>query len=148
MKIKEIMNKGIIAFEKNTPLETIAQTMKEQDIGMVLIKENKKIIGILTDRDIVTKILANNDKQIKEYFTKEIINIDQDEDVDKALDKMMKHKIKRLVVTDQKKVVGIVSLSDLIISKDDEAIGKAYKTIWQIHRNTDKYLSKIDEFEL
>lgn len=148
MKIEDIMNQGIIAFEKDTPLEEIAKTMKEQDIGMVLIKDNKKIIGLLTDRDIVTKILANQDASIKEYYSKNIISIDKSENVETALDKMQEHKIKRLVVTDGQKVVGIVSLSDLISIEDNENIGETYKVIWQINRNTDKYISKINEFEL
>ena len=148
MKIKEIMNQGIIAFTKNASLEEIAKIMKEQDIGMVLIKDEKKIIGVLTDRDIVTKILANQDEHIKEYYSANVISIDQNQSIEKALDIMINHKVKRLIVTDNRKVVGIVSLSDLINYIDDEKMGSTYKKIWQIYRNTDKYLSKIDEFEL
>lgn len=148
MKIEEMMNHGIIAFEKDTPLVEIAKVMKEQDVGMVLIYEGRKIIGLLTDRDIVVKILANNDNSIQDYYSKNIITIDKNENIQAALDKMVEYKIKRLVVTDKNKVVGIVSLSDLITIADDKQIGLTYKSIWQINRNTDKYFTKIDEFEL
>lgn len=148
MKVEEIMNNSVIAFKKDTPLEEIATTMKEQDIGMVLIYEEKKIIGVLTDRDIVVKILANNDNSMKDYYSKNIITIDKNESVEIALDKMKKYKVKRLVVTDNKKIVGILSLSDLIVVESDAQIGSTYKVIWQINRNTDKYITKIDEFEL
>lgn len=148
MTIEKIMNHGIVAVEKNTALEEVAKIMKEQDIGMVLIYEEKKIIGLLTDRDIVVKILANGDNKIKEYYSKNIITIDKNENVQNALYKMIKHKIKRLVVTDKNKVVGIISLSDLLTIINDEQISSTYKGIWQINRNTDKYFTKIDEFEL
>lgn len=148
MKIEEMMNHGIIAFEKDTPLVEIAKVMKEQDVGMVLIYEGRKIIGLLADRDIVVKILANNDNSIQDYYSKNIITIDKNENIQAALDKMVEYKIKRLVVTDKNKVVGIVSLSDLITIADDKQIGLTYKSIWQINRNTDKYFTKIDEFEL
>jgi len=148
MKIESVMNKGIIAFEKETPLVEIAKTMKEQDVGMVLIYESKKVIGVLTDRDIVVKILANDDHSIKEYYSKNIITIDKNEDVETAIDKMKEHKIKRLIVTNNKKIVGILSLSDLLTIENDKKIGSTYKEIWQINRNTDKNITKIDEFEL
>lgn len=148
MKVEAVMNKNVVAFTKDTPLVEIAQTMKEQDIGMVLIYEDKKIIGVLTDRDIVVKILANSDEAIKDYYSKDIITIDKNEMIDTALAKMKKHKIKRLVVVDDKTVVGILSLSDLVAIETDEKIGSTYKVIWQIHRNTDKYITKINEFEL
>lgn len=148
MKIEEVMNHDIIAFEKDTSLVEIAKAMKEQDVGMVLIYEEKKIIGVLTDRDIVVKILANNDNSIKGYYSKNIITIDKTQTIQAALDKMVEHKIKRLVVIDKNKVVGIISLSDLITIADDKQIGSTYKSIWQINRNTNKYFTKIDEFEL
>lgn len=148
MTIEKIMNHGIVAVKKDTALEEVAKIMKEKDIGMVLIYEEKKIIGLLTDRDIVVKILANGDNKIKEYYSENIITIDKNENIQNALDKMIKHKIKRLVVTDKNKVVGIVSLSDLLTIINDEQISSAYKGIWQINRNTDKCFTKIDEFEL
>lgn len=92
--------------------------------------------------------MANQDEHIKEYYSANVISIDQNQSIEKALDIMINHKVKRLIVTDNRKVVGIVSLSDLINYIDDEKMGSTYKKIWQIYRNTDKYLSKIDEFEL
>lgn len=148
MKIEHIMSRDIIAVEKNTSLNEIASIMKERDIGFLPIYENKKIIGIITDRDIVTRILANNDNELKDYYTKDILSISYDEEITKALELMVEHKVKRLLVTNGKKVVGVLSLSDIYSHVKEEKILKAIETIWTIYRNTDKYRTKIEEFEL
>ena len=61
MKVKDIMNQNIITANKNESIYDIAKKMKEYDIGLIPICDKKKIIGILTDRDICIKILANKD---------------------------------------------------------------------------------------
>lgn len=145
--IEKIMSKNLIVLNDSN-LEDIAKSMKRYDVGMVIIKENNKIKGIITDRDIVTKILANNDDKIKGYLTTNLISIDINSDIKEAIDLMKKHKIKRLLVKKDNKLVGVLSLSDLLNTVDNNILIEAYKTIFSINRNTDKYLTDIDEFEL
>ena len=145
--IEKIMNKNLIILNDSS-LEDIAKAMKRYDVGMVIIKENNKIKGIITDRDIVTKILANKDNKIKEYLTTNLISIDINSDINEAIDLMKKHKIKRLLVKKDNKLVGVLSLSDLLNTVDNNILIETYKTIFSINRNTDKYLTDIDEFEL
>ena len=145
--IEKIMNKNLIILTDSS-LEDIAKAMKRYDVGMVIIKENNKIKGIITDRDIVTKILANKDNKIKEYLTTNLVSIDINSDMNEAIDLMKKHKIKRLLVKKDNKLVGVLSLSDLLNIVDNSILIETYKTIFSINRNTDKYLTDIDEFEL
>ena len=145
--IEKIMNKNLIILNDSS-LEDIAKAMKRYDVGMVIIKENNKIKGIITDRDIVTKILANKDNKIKEYLTTNLVSIDINSDINEAIDLMKKHKIKRLLVKKDNKLVGVLSLSDLLNIVDNSILIETYKTIFSINRNTDKYLTDIDEFEL
>ena len=145
--IEKIMNKNLIILNDSS-LEGIAKAMKRYDVGMVIIKENNKIKGIITDRDIVTKILANKDNKIKEYLTTNLVSIDINSDMNEAIDLMKKHKIKRLLVKKDNKLVGVLSLSDLLNIVDNSILIETYKTIFSINRNTDKYLTDIDEFEL
>lgn len=145
--IEKIMNKNLIILNDSS-LEDIAKAMKRYDVGMVIIKENNKIKGIITDRDIVTKILANKDNKIKEYLTTNLVSIDINSDMNEAIDLMKKHKIKRLLVKKDNKLVGVLSLSDLLNIVDNSILIETYKTIFSINRNTDKYLTDIDEFEL
>lgn len=145
--IEKIMNKNLIILNDSS-LEDIAKAMKRYDVGMVIINENNKIKGIITDRDIVTKILANKDNKIKEYLTTNLVSIDINSDINEAIDLMKKHKIKRLLVKKNNKLVGVLSLSDLLNTVDNSILIETYKTIFSINRNTDKYLTDIDEFEL
>ena len=145
--IEKIMNKNLIILNDSN-LEDIAKAMKRYDVGMVIINENNKIKGIITDRDIVTKILANKDNKIKEYLTTNLVSIDINSDINEAIDLMKKHKIKRLLVKKNNKLVGVLSLSDLLNTVDNSILIETYKTIFSINRNTDKYLTDIDEFEL
>lgn len=145
--IEKIMNKNLIILNDSS-LEDIAKAMKRYDVGMVIIKENNKIKGIITDRDIVTKILANKDNKIKEYLTTNLVSIDINSDINEAIALMKKHKIKRLLVKKDNKLVGVLSLSDLLNTVDNNILIETYKTIFSINRNTDKYLTDIDEFEL
>lgn len=145
--IEKIMSKNLIVLNDSN-LEDIAKAMKRYDVGMVIINENNKIKGIITDRDIVTKILANKDNKIKEYLTINLVSIDINSDIKEAIDLMKKHKIKRLLVKKNNKLVGVLSLSDLLNTVDNNILIETYKTIFSINRNTDKYLTDIDEFEL
>ena len=145
--IEKIMSKNLIVLNDSN-LEDIAKAMKRYDVGMVIINENNKIKGIITDRDIVTKILANKDNKIKEYLTTNLVSIDINSDINEAIDLMKKHKIKRLLVKKNNKLVGVLSLSDLLNIVDNSILIETYKTIFSINRNTDKYLTDIDEFEL
>lgn len=145
--IEKIMSKNLIVLNDSN-LEDIAKAMKRYDVGMLIINENNKIKGIITDRDIVTKILANKDNKIKEYLTTNLVSIDINSDINEAIDLMKKHKIKRLLVKKNNKLVGVLSLSDLLNIVDNSILIETYKTIFSINRNTDKYLTDIDEFEL
>lgn len=145
--IEKIMSKNLIVLNDSN-LEDIAKAMKRYDVGMVIINENNKIKGIITDHDIVTKILANKDNKIKEYLTTNLVSIDINSDINEAIDLMKKHKIKRLLVKKNNKLVGVLSLSDLLNTVDNSILIETYKTIFSINRNTDKYLTDIDEFEL
>lgn len=145
--IEKIMSKNLIVLNDSN-LEDIAKAMKRYDVGMVIINENNKIKSIITDRDIVTKILANKDNKIKEYLTTNLVSIDINSDINEAIDLMKKHKIKRLLVKKDNKLVGVLSLSDLLNTVDNNILIETYKTIFSINRNTDKYLTDIDEFEL
>ena len=60
MKVKNLMCSSLIVFDINSSLNELANTMKKYDIGFVPIANKNKIVGVLTDRDIVTRILANN----------------------------------------------------------------------------------------
>lgn len=147
MKINDIMNKNVIVVDYNTDLNELATIMKQNDIGFVPISKNNKIIGVITDRDIVIRALSNNDNKLEGYLSIDLITIDSESTIEEALKLMGQKKVKRLLVNHDNKLVGIISLSD-IIKYDNELFLETLKRIWEINRNNDTYKTDINEFEL
>lgn len=149
MKVKDIMNQNIITANKNESIYDIAKKMKEYDIGLIPICDKKKIIGILTDRDICIKILANKDlENIESYLTKNIITIEKEEDIKEAQKQMEKNKIKRILVTEKEEIIGIISLSDIIENIEDSSILNTIKTIFKKEVSLREKTAEIDSFYL
>lgn len=150
MKAQDIMNRSLIVVNKEISISEVAKIMKENDIGFVPIANDNKIIGVITDRDIVINALANKsdlDKPIKDYMTKNIIEVDINDNISKVLNKLRKNKVKRVLVSDNSKLVGIISFSDILNNNEFE-IMNTMKEIWSIKRNNDFYPTEIDEFYL
>lgn len=149
MQAKDIMTNSMMIVDKNTDIFDIAKIMKENDIGFVPISDKQKIIGVITDRDIVVKVLANKDTKIYNYISKDIITCNIDDNINTILTIMAESKVKRLLVVDDKKVAGIISLSDILninCSNQDKII--SIQSIWSISKNDQSHNLEIDEFYL
>jgi len=149
MKVKEIMTKKLITCESDSSIHQIAQKMKEFDIGFMIITNNHKIEGIITDRDIVIEMIANYDHKVKDYIHKIVQTIDQEKTIEDALQIMKDKQIKRLLVTDKIKVVGVISIAD-ILNKTNETkkLVETLKSIYTIEKNIDEHNTEVDEFYL
>ena len=150
MKAQDIMSRNLIIMDDNTSISEVARIMKEKDIGFIPISNDNKIIEVITDRDIVVNAISNKcslDTPVKEYATKNVISVNIDDNVSKILNVMRKNKVKRVLVNDEHKLVGIVSFSD-ILNNNEFDILNTMKEIWSIKRNNDHYETEIDEFYL
>lgn len=157
MDIKEIMTKSIIYADINNTIDDVANLMKTYDIGFIPIKDNGQFIGVITDRDIVIKAINNNDKldqPIKEFITSNIISIDISKNLEDAVKLMSDYQIRRLMVKNKDKFVGIISLSDILSIKHDFDILKYISKIFMpndkmiFQNDIDLPQAEIDEFEL
>lgn len=150
MRIKEVVNKNIIVGDVNDSIAEIATIMKKNNIGFLPIKNEKKIIGVITDRDIVINCISNNcnnNSSVEGYINKNIIHIDWNREITDALNIMAKEKVKRILVSNNMKLVGILSLSD-IITKEEQKTVEAIKTIWELKDNNKNIEPEIDEYYL
>lgn len=148
LKIEHIMSRDLVVMDINSNIYEISKTMKEKDIGFIPISKNNSIIGVLTDRDIVVKILANKDEKIESYISKDLIKININSSIEEAIKLMGIKKIKRLLVEDNNKLVGVISLSDILNNLNDDILLENIRKIFEIYRNTDEYITKVDEFKL
>ena len=148
--INEIMSKKIIFGSLNDSIKNISKLMKENNIGFIPIKNEDKVIGVITDRDIcvsIPEIKSINDS-VKSYISNNIIYIDVNSSIDEALMLMSKYKIKRLLVKEKDNIIGVLSLSDILNYSNSQNILDTYKTIFYIHDNNRISIAEIDEFYL
>lgn len=133
MRVSEVMTAQVTAAEPDATIRSVGRMMSEVDSGVIPITQDGKVIGIITDRDIVIRAVAegsNMDEPVSTIMTSDIQTCTQDDTVADAVGKMASHKIRRLVVTTEAGgLAGIVSLGD--ISKDYGAkqVGKTLEEI-------------------
>jgi CBS domain-containing protein len=132
MKVKDAMHTGVTWFEPATPLAEVARAMRDQDNGSVPIGENDRLVGMVTDRDIICRGLAQNGDCLKmtarDVMTKPIIYCYEDEEVGDAVHVMEKHRVRRLpVINRDKRMVGMLSLGDISMGAGRELAGEAIK---------------------
>lgn len=149
MKLKELMNQQVITIDKTATIIDAAKKMQEFDIGFLPVIFEKQVVGVLTDRDLVLRGLTNHDPKIESVMTKDLITIPSDCSIEEALILMRKQKIKRILVEEEKRLVGIISISDFLrkgIAKEE--LLETIESIYEISRTTDYYPTEIDEFYL
>ena len=130
--IKEIMSKKCITVTLQDNVYEIAVKMKEHDIGFIPVVEGKKLIGVVTDRDLVVRGFAEKKEgstAVKHVITENVRSIPSSISVDEAAQIMAKEKVRRLPVVDNGELVGVVTIGDLAVrdaSEDEagEALGK------------------------
>ena len=143
MEIKDLMSRNLIVGNINDSLSDLATIMRDNDIGFLPIVDNNKVCGVITDRDIVCKIIQNNDNSVKGYLNN-IISVNVSDNIYDVICVMKTNRIKRVCVTDNKKIVGIISISDILDFVDINFI----KSIFKISSNKDNFTPKVDDFYL
>ena len=113
---------------------TVAQRMKERDIGAMPICDGGRLAGMVTDRNVVVKVVAaGKDPQTTKVSDiaprEEVVTIGADDSLQEAMRTMKDHKVRRLPVIDGTEVVGIVSQGDLAIHMSDQKVGDLVETI-------------------
>ena len=115
--VKDIMSKALISVNITTPVFQIAKMMQLGEIGTILVKENGTHVGIITDKDFATKITSKNiplDTPVKKIMSSPLITINYREQISVAA-KMMSHKkVRKLVVFEKGKIVGLITSTDLV----------------------------------
>lgn len=134
MKIREMMTRGTLAVSPNTPVIEVAGLMRLHDIGVVPVLENDRVVGMLTDRDIVLQVVADGDDPrttvVRDVMSNGSISVREDQDVEQAVALMQQYQIRRLPVLDaREKLVGIVSLGDIAVDVHAGLSGKALKDV-------------------
>ena len=118
--VKRVMARSLVAVDKQMTVQEVAKVMETKDVGSVLVmdKESGEIAGIVTERDIVKKVVAKgvdgSSYLVKGIMSSPLLTIDSHKTIFEAGDYMDQKKVRHLAVTENGKVVGVISVRDLI----------------------------------
>jgi CBS domain-containing protein len=142
-KIKEIMTKECVTATQTDTIFDTAKKMKDHDIGFIPIVDGKKLVGVVTDRDLVIRGYAeqkDGQTQIRDVCSKETTSVGLDMDVEDAAKLMARQQIRRLLVVDNGELAGVVAIGDLAVNElHDEKAGKALSEISE----SDKTVARV-----
>ncbi len=119
LRAKDIMNKDIVSVEENESVLKAVEIMLSKNIGSVAVRRKGEIAGILTERDILSRVLAEKrdleKTKVGEVMSSPLITVDADSSLYKISRKMIENNIRRIFVEENGKIVGLISQQDLVI---------------------------------
>jgi len=135
MKVKDIMTRKVEVIAPDTSIAEAAEVMKAHDVGVLPVCDGDRLIGLLTDRDIIVRSTADGfhpeTVQAGEVMTADVVYGFDDQEIDEASRIMEEKQIRRLpIVNRQKRLVGMLSLGDIAVGTGDkELAGQALKEV-------------------
>lgn len=129
MKISEIMTRDVTVARPEETIRDVARRMSELDTGVIPVCDGRKVQGVITDRDIVLRVVAeggNADAPVSQYMTSGVEYAVDTDSVDDVVERMADQQIRRMIVVDKDKdLVGIVSIGDIAREHKAKPVGKA-----------------------
>jgi CBS domain-containing protein len=126
VKVEQAMHRGVTWCAPDTPLWKVAQLLRDHDVGAIPVGENDRLIGMVTDRDIVCRGLAEGgdmrEMTAQDVMTTGIEYCYADENMEQAIDHMQQRQIRRMPVIDgARRMVGMLSMGDIAHAVNDES---------------------------
>jgi CBS domain-containing protein len=133
--IQEAMTSNPTTVEPTTTAQEAARTMKSEDVGSLPIVEGDKLVGVITDRDLAIRIIAEAkgiDTPVAEIASKDVVTIDPQQSLEEAARLMANNQVRRLpVVEEDGKLVGILAQADIAQAGHDSLTGETVQRISQ-----------------
>jgi len=134
MRIADIMTKDVQSVSPSTDLQTVARHMRDLDVGVIPVVDGGKLLGIITDRDIVIRAIAagTNPQQgtVGDHMSPDPTTVSPGDDVQRATEIMAREQIRRLLVVENGTLVGILSIGDVAVDTGrDRMTGDALEQI-------------------
>ena len=134
--IKDVMTSDPCTIDADKSVAYAAKMMRDEDVGVAPIVESDKLVGMLTDRDIAVRVVAEGKDPervtVREVASKQVVTVDPQQDLEEALRIMAKHQVRRLpVVEEDGRLVGVVAQADVAREGDDAETGQLVQEISQ-----------------
>ena len=134
-RIREVMTPGPETVEPGKSATEAAKLMKKADAGMIPVVQDGQLLGTVTDRDIVLRVIAEGKNPasttVGEIASAEVITVAPEQDLDEALHLMAKHQVRRLPVVENGRLIGVLAQADVAREGDEREVGE---TVEQISR--------------
>jgi CBS domain-containing protein len=133
--VREAMTPGVRTVSPSQSLAEAAALMKSEDVGSVPVVEEGRLAGILTDRDIVIRAVAERQDpqtvKVDEIASGELVTVEPEQDLDEALTLMARHQVRRLPVVEEGRLVGMLAQADIALEAKEKKVGETVEEISQ-----------------
>ncbi|WP_435207216.1 CBS domain-containing protein [Micromonospora sp. bgisy143] len=124
--VGEFMTTRLVTMDGNDTLIAAAQEMRDSAIGDVVVTDGDSVVGIVTDRDITVRGVAENmdpgSTRLNEITSRDVITVSQYDDAVSAADLMRTYAVRRLPVVDEGRLIGLVSMGDLAVEREPQSV--------------------------
>jgi CBS domain-containing protein len=135
MKLRDVMTPNPRTLDPNATVQDAARLMRDEDTGVVPLVENGRPVGLITDRDIVVRAVADGtsiDRPVRELATDDLVTAEPDMSTRDAAELMGEHQVRRLLVCEGDRLVGVASIGDIAVKEGKERrVGDAIGEISQ-----------------
>jgi CBS domain-containing protein len=131
--VRDVMTPGPTAVSPATPVRDAARMMVKEDVGPLPIVDGDRLVGIVTDRDLVARVLAEDrdptGTTVGEVASHDVVTVSADDDLERAISLMARHRVRRLPVVEAERLVGIVAQADIAREAPREHTGETVQEI-------------------
>jgi len=119
--VRDTMTENPRSIKTSASVVEAARLMREEHVGSLPITDDEQLVGMITDRDITTRVVAEAEDPMKtsvgDVYSRDLITVEPDEGLDEALQLMARHQVRRLPVIENGRLVGIVAQADIALSE-------------------------------
>jgi CBS domain-containing protein len=134
-KVQQLMTSDPCSIDVDKSVTYAAKMMRDENVGLAPIVEGDQLVGTVTDRDIVVRVIAEGKNpestMVREIASTDLVTVEPQQDLDEALKLMAKHQVRRLPVVEGSRLVGVVAQADVARQADDSRTGELVEKISQ-----------------
>jgi CBS domain-containing protein len=130
--VRDTMSTQPKSIDASEAIVDAARAMRDEDVGSLPVTEQGRLIGVITDRDIVVRVAAEgriDSATVADALSRNPITVEPDEDLDEALRLMARHQVRRLPVVEGDRLVGIVAQADVALAEKEKKTGEVVQAI-------------------
>ena len=133
-KVRDVMTAGPVCVTPDTPVSVVAEVMESDNIGSVPVVENDRLTGVITDRDIVVRAIAQGKDPrgmpVREIYSRDVIAVTPDDKLKDVVSIMADNQVRRIPVVDEENhLVGVISQADIALEANEKTVGELVEEI-------------------